>query len=98
MCGGRTGMCGGRTGRSSPTIVRALRTGASSRDEGRRATVTHVSTPRRAHEKRTGTVRLLGQTGAVLETSARLLRLLSLLQSRPEWSGPDLAERLGVTT
>jgi predicted DNA-binding transcriptional regulator YafY len=34
----------------------------------------------------------------VLETSARLLRLLSLLQARPEWSGPELAERLGVTT
>jgi predicted DNA-binding transcriptional regulator YafY len=34
----------------------------------------------------------------VLETSARLLRLLSLLQSRREWTGPVLAERLGVTT
>ena len=34
----------------------------------------------------------------MLETSARLLRLLSLLQARPEWSGPQLAERLGVTT
>jgi predicted DNA-binding transcriptional regulator YafY len=31
------------------------------------------------------------------ETSARLLRLLSLLQARPHWSGPELAERLGVT-
>jgi predicted DNA-binding transcriptional regulator YafY len=34
----------------------------------------------------------------MLETSARLLRLLSLLQARPEWSGPELAQRLGVTT
>lgn len=34
----------------------------------------------------------------MLETSARLLRLLSLLQSRPEWTGPELAARLGVTT
>jgi predicted DNA-binding transcriptional regulator YafY len=34
----------------------------------------------------------------MLETSARLLRLLSLLQARPGWSGPELAERLGVTT
>jgi predicted DNA-binding transcriptional regulator YafY len=34
----------------------------------------------------------------MLETSARLLRLLSLLQSRADWSGPELAERLGVTT
>ncbi|MGP4004288.1 helix-turn-helix transcriptional regulator [Streptomyces sp. 8N706] len=33
----------------------------------------------------------------MLETSARLLRLLSLLQARREWSGADLAERLGVT-
>jgi predicted DNA-binding transcriptional regulator YafY len=33
----------------------------------------------------------------MLETSARLLRLLSLLQTRPEWSGPELAERLGVS-
>jgi predicted DNA-binding transcriptional regulator YafY len=33
-----------------------------------------------------------------LETSARLLRLLSLLQARPDWSGPELADRLGVTT
>ncbi|WP_253778564.1 helix-turn-helix transcriptional regulator [Goodfellowiella coeruleoviolacea] len=28
----------------------------------------------------------------------RLLRLLSLLQSRPEWSGAELAAKLGVTT
>jgi predicted DNA-binding transcriptional regulator YafY len=33
----------------------------------------------------------------VLDTSARLLRLLGLLQVRPEWSGADLADRLGVT-
>lgn len=33
----------------------------------------------------------------MLETSARLLRLLSLLQSRRDWTGPDLAERLDVT-
>jgi predicted DNA-binding transcriptional regulator YafY len=35
--------------------------------------------------------------GIMLETSARLLRLLSLLQAHREWSGADLAERLGVT-
>jgi predicted DNA-binding transcriptional regulator YafY len=34
----------------------------------------------------------------MLETSARLLRLLSLLQAHRDWTGPDLAERLGVTT
>jgi predicted DNA-binding transcriptional regulator YafY len=39
----------------------------------------------------------MSETSA-LDTSARLLRLLSLLQTRPQWSGPDLAERLGVTT
>lgn len=33
----------------------------------------------------------------MLDTSARLLRLLSLLQARPEWSGADLAARLDVT-
>jgi predicted DNA-binding transcriptional regulator YafY len=31
------------------------------------------------------------------DTSARLLRLLSLLQARREWSGPELAERLSVS-
>lgn len=34
----------------------------------------------------------------MLETSARLLRLLSLFQTRRDWSGPELAERLGVST
>jgi predicted DNA-binding transcriptional regulator YafY len=38
------------------------------------------------------------QSGPVLETSVRLLRLLALLQSRRDWSGQDLADRLGVTT
>lgn len=33
----------------------------------------------------------------MLDTSARLLRLLSLLQTRRDWSGPELADRLGVT-
>jgi predicted DNA-binding transcriptional regulator YafY len=33
----------------------------------------------------------------VLETSARLLRLLSVLQARPEWPGADLAARLQIT-
>ncbi|GAA0965832.1 WYL domain-containing protein [Acrocarpospora macrocephala] len=35
--------------------------------------------------------------GNMLETSARLLRLLSLLQARRDWSGADLAERLNVS-
>ena len=34
----------------------------------------------------------------MLETSARLLRLLSLLQARRDWTGTELASRLGVTT
>jgi predicted DNA-binding transcriptional regulator YafY len=34
----------------------------------------------------------------MLETSARLLRLLSLLQEPREWTGPALADRLAVTT
>jgi predicted DNA-binding transcriptional regulator YafY len=33
----------------------------------------------------------------MLETSARLLRLLSLLQSRRDWSSAELADRLGVS-
>lgn len=33
----------------------------------------------------------------MLETSARLLRLLAILQSNREWSGPELAERLEVS-
>ncbi|HET7399784.1 MAG TPA: YafY family protein [Intrasporangium sp.] len=32
------------------------------------------------------------------ETTARVLRLLDLLQSRPVWSGTELGARLGVTT
>jgi predicted DNA-binding transcriptional regulator YafY len=32
------------------------------------------------------------------DTPARLLRLLSLLQARRDWTGPQLAERLSVTT
>ena len=34
----------------------------------------------------------------MLETSARLLRLLSLLQARRDWTSSELANRLGVTT
>ncbi|HUJ08091.1 MAG TPA: YafY family protein [Streptosporangiaceae bacterium] len=34
----------------------------------------------------------------MLDTSARLLRLLALLQARPEWTGAELAARLDVTT
>lgn len=33
----------------------------------------------------------------MLETSARLLRLLSLFQARRSWSGPELAERLEIS-
>jgi predicted DNA-binding transcriptional regulator YafY len=40
---------------------------------------------------------LRGILGFVLETSARLLRLLSLLQSRRFWTGAALAERLEVS-
>src|SRR5260370_10277217 len=34
----------------------------------------------------------------MLETSARLLCLLSLLQARRDWTSTELATRLGVTT
>lgn len=33
----------------------------------------------------------------MMETSARLLRLLSLLQTHRDWSGAELADRLGIT-
>jgi predicted DNA-binding transcriptional regulator YafY len=33
----------------------------------------------------------------MLDTSARLLRLLSILPTRPDWTGPELAGRLDVT-
>jgi predicted DNA-binding transcriptional regulator YafY len=42
--------------------------------------------------------RLPARMDVVLRTSARLLRLLSLLQARRDWSGPELAARLDVTT
>lgn len=35
---------------------------------------------------------------SMLETSARLLALLTLLQTRREWSGSELADRLDITT
>jgi predicted DNA-binding transcriptional regulator YafY len=39
----------------------------------------------------------VGDNREMLETSARLLRLLSLLQSRRDWTGAELATRLRVT-
>ncbi len=39
-----------------------------------------------------------GRLTQMLETSARLLRLLGLLQARRTWSGAELADRLEVTT
>jgi predicted DNA-binding transcriptional regulator YafY len=35
-------------------------------------------------------------SGTMVQTSARLLALLSLLQLRREWTGRELAERLEV--
>jgi len=40
---------------------------------------------------------IIGHYGNVNETSARLLRLLSLLQTPREWPGSEIAERLQVT-
>lgn len=39
---------------------------------------------------------MAGRLRLMLETSARLLKLLSLLQVRRDWTGADLAHRLGV--
>jgi predicted DNA-binding transcriptional regulator YafY len=47
-------------------------------------------------ELRTGSVRNRFILGAMLKTSARLLRLLSVLQSRQHWPGGELSERVGV--
>jgi len=47
---------------------------------------------------RTASVLNVWQTGAMLETSARLLRLLALFQGRRSWGGAELAGRLEVTT
>src|SRR4051812_39550762 len=47
---------------------------------------------------RNGSFRNRWDSGEMLETSARLLRLLSLLQVRRDWTGAALAERLDVTT
>jgi predicted DNA-binding transcriptional regulator YafY len=38
-----------------------------------------------------------GASGAERGTTERVLTLLGLLQQRPVWTGPELAERLGVT-
>jgi predicted DNA-binding transcriptional regulator YafY len=40
---------------------------------------------------------ILGRLRIMLETSARLLRLLSLLQTPREWTGAELGQRLGVS-
>jgi predicted DNA-binding transcriptional regulator YafY len=40
---------------------------------------------------------MYGNLSVVLDASARLLRLLTLLQARATWSGTDLAARLDVT-
>jgi len=47
---------------------------------------------------RNGSFRICEILSRVLETSARLLRLLALLQTRHDWNGPRLAHELGVTT
>ncbi len=46
---------------------------------------------------RTEHVRIAWHRVSMKETSARLLRLLSLLQTRRDWAGAELAERLDVT-
>src|SRR3954452_7701545 len=45
---------------------------------------------------RSATGRMVCDHARMVQTSARLLALLSLLQLRREWSGPELAERLEV--
>src|SRR4051794_41694823 len=45
---------------------------------------------------RSATGRMVCNDARMVQTSARLLALLSLLQQRRGWSGPELAERLEV--
>lgn len=47
---------------------------------------------------RNDSFRIDRDTPAMRETATRLLRLLALLQTRSDWTGPQLAERLEVTT
>src|SRR6266581_6602262 len=47
---------------------------------------------------RKASFRIVWQTRRMLETSARLLRLLSLLETRRDWTSTQLAERLDITT
>jgi predicted DNA-binding transcriptional regulator YafY len=57
-----------------------------------------VVMPKEYQALRTTSVLNQWHTGCMLETSARLLRLLSLFQGRRYWSGTDLAARLEVTS
>ena len=55
------------------------------------------------HAPKVGTIRnvsflIASILGGMSETSGRLLSLLSLLQTPREWPGPELADRLHVTT
>src|ERR1700744_4862481 len=54
-------------------------------------------TKKRYQPLRTDSVLNQWQTKSMLDTSARLLRLLSLFQAQRYWSGADLSERLEVT-
>lgn len=47
---------------------------------------------------RNGSFLVVRHPAGVRDTSTRLLALLSLLQARADWPGPELAARLGVTT
>ncbi len=47
---------------------------------------------------RNGSFLVVRHCVGVRDTSTRLLALLFLLQARPDWPGPELAARLGVTT
>jgi predicted DNA-binding transcriptional regulator YafY len=47
---------------------------------------------------RTFSVRMARESRLMSDSAGRLLQLLSLLQQRVHWSGPELAERLGVTS
>src|SRR4051794_39696534 len=76
----------GRTDRRDRSVVCRYET----------ALVCSCHTPSRVY--RTAPFLVSCHRGGMLDTPARLLRLLSLLQMHRDWSGTQLAERLNVTT
>jgi predicted DNA-binding transcriptional regulator YafY len=83
-----------RPARTTEALTEIVEVGVRHID-AERAEVGH--SPDRTGPMRHDRFRNSRETVAVSETAARLLRLLGLLQSRPGWTGRELADRLAVT-